>query len=264
MLYVAFLIDSKRKSTTIKCYVSAIKAVLKSEGVKICQDNEVLGMLIHACKLKNDIIQTRLPICRGLLEVLINSVEKIFDPPQPYLSILYRALLATTYFGLFRVGELTQSKHVVRAKDVHIALNKDKLMFILRSSKTHGKGEKPQLIKIEGLSVKTNLNKIPKSTKKQGICPFNLLKMYLSCRPSYNNESEQFFVFSYRSPVLPIHFRRILTKLLKYNKLNHSLYCTHGLRLGMASDLLEGGVSVETIRKLGRWKSNAVYTYLRS
>ena len=35
----------------------------------------------------------------------------------------------------------------------------------------------------------------------------------------------------------------------------------HGIRLGHVTDLLNLGVSVETIKKLGRWKSNAVYVY---
>ena len=36
----------------------------------------------------------------------------------------------------------------------------------------------------------------------------------------------------------------------------------HGLSAGRACDLLKLDVSVETIKKLGRWKSNAVYSYL--
>ena len=35
------------------------------------------------------------------------------------------------------------------------------------------------------------------------------------------------------------------------------------IRAGRASDLLRLGVSVETIKRLGRWKSNAVFAYLR-
>ena len=52
------------------------------------------------------------------------------------------------YFGMFRIGEMTESQHVVKAKDVHIGINKDKLMFVLHSSKMHGKGTKPQIVKI--------------------------------------------------------------------------------------------------------------------
>ena len=51
---------------------------------------------------------------------------------------LYMALFSTAYFGLFRVGELTASKHVVKAVNVRIGQNKNKILFILDSSKMHG------------------------------------------------------------------------------------------------------------------------------
>ena len=96
------------------------------------------------------------------------------------------------------------------------------------------------------------------------VCPFKLLQDYLKVRPRYDHELEQFFIFCDRSPVTARHFRNIIKSLLHHNNLDSKLYCTHGFRAGMASDLLEKGVSVETIHKLGRWKSNAVYTYLRT
>ena len=40
-------------------------------------------------------------------------------------------------------------------------------------------------------------------------------------------------------------------------------FSVHSLRAGRACDLLSYGVSVETIKKLGRWKSNAVFKYLK-
>ena len=118
---------------------------------------------------------------------------------------------------------------------------------------------KPQIIKIQGMSYDRD-----KSSHGQNLCPFELLNRYLSVRTPFNNDYEQFFIFRDRSPVTPWHFRKLLKTLLVKNNLDYRLYCMHGFRTGMASDLLDAGVSVETIRKLGRWKSNAVYTYLRT
>ena len=39
-------------------------------------------------------------------------------------------------------------------------------------------------------------------------------------------------------------------------------YDTHSLRIGCAKDLQKAGLSVESIKDIGRWKSNAVYQYL--
>ena len=45
--------------------------------------------------------------------------------------------------------------------------------------------------------------------------------------------------------------------------LDPSLYSCQGVRLGYALDLLDMGLSVETIKKMGRWRSNAIYEYFK-
>ena len=154
-LFVAHLVDSNRKSTTIKSYISAIKSELWDIGVELSTDDTLLGSLTRACKLRNDHVCMRMPIRHSLLMVLLATLDRRFRSPQPYLRILYKALLATTYFGLFRVGEVTLSKHVIKAVDVHVGINKNKLLFMLHSSKTHNHGMKPQIIKIAEEPAKT-------------------------------------------------------------------------------------------------------------
>ena len=118
-------------------------------GVKLNYDQTLLTSLTKACRLVNDQIRTRLPIQRDLLGVIIKQVNKYFgDKNQNYLRILYKTLFSTAYFGLFHVGELTTSDHPVLARDVHIGVNKRKIMFILRTSKTHWKNTRPQSVKI--------------------------------------------------------------------------------------------------------------------
>ena len=70
--------------------------------------------------------------------MLMDQLGNIFDK-QMYLLILYQAIFITLYFGLFRIGELTAASgnHAVLAKDIHIGRNKNKLMFVLHTSKTH-------------------------------------------------------------------------------------------------------------------------------
>ena len=74
-------------------------------------------------------------------------------PQCSWAIILYRAIFLTAYYGLFRIGELTDSAHAVKAEDVHVGVNKDKPMFVLHTSKTHNRGSKPQIIKISKQSI---------------------------------------------------------------------------------------------------------------
>ena len=176
---------------------------------------------------------------------------------QEYLALLYCTMFASAYYGLFRVGELTEAPggHAMKAEDVQIAVNKDKIMFLLRSSKTHFKGDVPQLVKITALK-----------TDRQDIlqCPFKLLQKFINTRPRRRTNTEQFFVFRSREPVTATHFRKTLKSVMIRLKLNDEYYSAISFRSGRAVDLLRAGVSVETIKKLGRWKSNAVYKYLRT
>ena len=131
-------------------------------------------------------------------------------------------------------------------------------MFILHSSKTHGKGDKPQIIKISGQNLKSR----PKS--QRCFCPFQLLDQYSKARGMYAKENEEFFVFRDHTPMIPNHFRQVLRDTLIQSKLNPDFYCRRAFRSGCDGDLFDKGISVKTMRKIGRWKSSAVYTYLRS
>ena len=149
ILFVGHLIDENKQSSTVKSYVSAIRAVLKDNNIDLNEDQYLISSLTKVCRLVNDQIRMQLLIQKVMLSVLLKQMEIHYTSiNQTYLKILNKALLSTTYFGLFRIGELTSGKHMVKARDVHVAQNKEEFLFILRTSKTHWKNMKPQIIKI--------------------------------------------------------------------------------------------------------------------
>ena len=171
------------------------------------------------------------------------------------------------YFGLFRIGELTKGEHPVLARDVQIGTNKKKILFILRSSKTHSKAMRPQQIKISNQPIKRKASARCHSNSvfSDLPCPYKLLKRYLKVRGTiYKHINEPFFVFADRSPVKPMHVRNCFELMLKQCKFKYpQVYRIHGIRARRACDMLRLGLSVEEIKKMGRWKSNAVYKYLK-
>ena len=259
-LFVEFLINEGRKSTTIRSYISAVKAVLQDIDIELNENRFLLSSLTRACKLINDNVRTRLPIYKALLAVILKETNTLFGD-QPYLRVLYRALFTTAYFGLFCVGELTAGEHPVLAADIHIGVNKNKMLFILRTSKTHWKDCEPQKVKITSVP-KTKLLKKP-GTIANNLYPFLILKEYLALHGPATDITEQFFIFSDGSKVKPSHMHTTLRTILKSAGFDPTCYCTQSFRIGRAGDLLQIGLSVETIKKLGRWKSNAVFRYLR-
>ena len=94
---------------------------------------------------------------------------------------------------------MTQSEHVIKAKDVHISTKKEKLQLVLCTSKTHQRGMRPQKINITSNSVeKTG------SYLKRHFCPFKLIQKFNIYRGNYQQDDEQFFIFRDRSPFIAL------------------------------------------------------------
>jgi hypothetical protein len=56
----------------------------------------------------------------------------------------------------------------------------------------------------------------------------------------------------------------VLNKALKVLKIDASSYKSHSFRIGPTSLVAAQNISNEEIMKLGRWKSNAFKSYIRS
>ena len=85
-LYCAYLVKVKRrKSATIKTYVSGIKAILTDDGYIFDHKKLLLSSIIRSCEQDNDELNDRHPIQIGVLELLLMQIEKKFET-QPYLE----------------------------------------------------------------------------------------------------------------------------------------------------------------------------------
>ena len=268
-LYCGYLICIKNlQSSTVKSYISGIKSVLIDDGYDWKEGKLLLNALTRSCKLKNDEVKTRLPIQKGFLDMILHRISKKFEK-QPYLEAMYIAAILISYYGLMRIGEITESEHTVKALNVHTAKNRDQILIILYSSKTHGGGDRPQKIKIHGKTFievedrKRTTNSYKKYTSDCHFCPVWWMHHYTDMRQEIEKEEEQLFVFSDGSNLKPYHIRNLLRQIIRSFNLNEFLYDTHSLRIGRATDLFKYGVHIEDIKQLGRWRSNAVYKYLR-
>ena len=193
----------------------------------------------------------------GLLEQLLFETEWHLSC-QPYLEQLYKTLFGIAYYGMMRIGEISHSPslHYVRAKDVHIAKNKDKILMILHTSKTHGRNKRPQKIKI---SRNENLK-----GRDKFFCPFKLMQQYMVMRGTgFSNEDEPLFILSDRSHVTPDMVRSMLRVLLNNLGLDTYLYNTTSFHSGRCVDMYKMGYSLEVVKRAGWWRSNAIYQYLK-
>ena len=255
-LFIAHLIDEGKLSSSVKSYVSAIKKLLVIDGYD-WKDNEVLlTLLTKACRMIKDRVRNRLPISSSYLEILMFELERHFRKEQQYyLECSYKAIFILSYYGMMRVGEVTDSSHVLKARNVHMALNRDKLLMILYTSKTHDLRHRPQKIKITS-------NKKDKGIHRH-FCPFLVLRKYISLRGNYMEDSEPFFIFRDGQSVKPYQANQILKKMIRNTGLDYNLYSMHSFRIGRTNDLIKLNYPIDVVQRLGRWRSNAVYKYIR-
>ena len=194
VLFVGHLVSQELKSTTIKSYISAIKAVLAEDGIFLDPNMYLLQSLTKACHLKNDKVRIRFPIQRNLLNILLQKLEAVFET-QPYLCCLYQTIFLTAYYGLFRACKLAETMHAVKACDVFVGCNKNKLRFTLHTSKTHWFSNKPQIIKIS-TQLQEDGNHLFQNQTSNKYCLYQLLRNYVEVRRSCGGQHEHFFYFS--------------------------------------------------------------------
>ena len=255
-LFIAHLIHKGRKSTTIRSYISAIKSVLWEDKYELNNNELELRAITRAGRLTNDQLLPRFPIKLRLLEMILFEIKRMFKD-QYYLQIMFKTLFAISYYGLLRIGEVADGEHSILARNVHIATNKKKIMLVLYSSKTHDPSSRPQKIKISAL-------KMNEKDRFKHFCPFNLMKRYMKLRGDYHKINENFFVFRGGNPVPQQIVRMVLSQALKNLGFDERLYQFHGIRAGRATNLHEWGFTIEQIKDIGRWKSNAIYKYIKN
>ena len=239
LIYITYLIDSGRKSATIKSYISAIKAVLNTEGIHIDNNIFTLTAFVKACRLKNDFLHIRLPIQKPLFNYF-NDKNKI------YLRKLYLAALITGYYGLLCIGELTTGTHPVQIENVFIGHNKRKIQITLETSKMHTKAHYPQIIKILG----RNISKYDRDAR---YCPFKLVTDYIKVHKEVCKKKGALFMFKDQITSITHQPQIVLKKAPRLCGIDESQFCFHSLRSGRACDLMHMGVLVETIKQIGHW-----------
>lgn len=255
IVWATHLADNRKKSNTIKSYISAVRYCLSLDGIKVPHSNCELAAIVQAAKQMNDELYVRLPIQKGLLNLILNFIRSAYiqQRGQIYLGHVLMALYSSAYHGLFRISELTQGPHNVKAQDVIHARNKRRVTFYLRSSKTHTTADLPQIVHV-------------RDEPKWGVnCPVKILEQYVELRGrSSPNKEQPFFMLRNGTPITQEQFRTNLKYILFTLGLPSALYGSHSFRIGKATDQKLAGKKVRQIKEDGRWATSTVYKYIRT
>ncbi len=245
-LFVTYLhVYIQLGSATIATYLSAISFLHKINQMSDPCTNFVVHKLQQACAKRSSATSPgRLPITLPLLHKLLSALPLV--QPILFRQILFKAMFLIAFHACCRVGELTksgQAQHWLKLHDISFA---NQSVTVTSTSYKHCKpGYVPKI------TVHATGNQY---------CPVMALKAFLSIR---GTQPGPLFCMSDNLPITRHMFCKVLNQCVSFLGLNSAQLTSHSFRIGRATLGLEQGLTIEQIRLMGRWHSDAFRKYLK-
>ena len=243
--FIGFLNCNNLSSSTVLSYVSAIGFVHRFKGLTDPTSTTVVHKLLAAANKFKPKMDSRLPITLIILHNLVQSLRHTVS--NPYTRTLFHAMYVVAFFGLMRIGEITQSKDGV------VALYLDQLQVF----------QNYIIITISHFKHNVSLRPIQLVLPSQSdpvICPVQAIKSYLSVR---GFEPGPLFTFVDGAPIKRDFFTKGLKDSLNFCGLDTKYFKSHSFRIGAASYYASLGLTDAQLRLIGRWNSDAFLKYIR-
>ena len=162
--FVAFYCWADTAPATIQMYISGARHHLKIRCLPDFQNSFLLKVVLKGVAQSPKEPDVHLPLSLDMLTRMV-SVIHLFNPSQ-YVNFMYMPMLTLGFFGLFHLGELTFSQHVMQVDNVTISYLT--VVIWLQSLKTNC-SRQPQ--------------KVTVYTQPTVVCPISALANYLQTRP---------------------------------------------------------------------------------
>ena len=256
--FVAVLHHQNISHATIRVYLSGVRFLqIRSGGPDPSRaDMPQLHYVLRAAKRAKPLStrSLRLPITPRILRLLL-SIWSIH--PVPYTARMLWAACCLGFFAFLRSGEFVCPNNsmdsraaVLQFPDVSVddRVRPSALTLTLRGSKTD--------VFRAGLTLHVGAT-------GDSICPVAAVLGYLTVRPPTRGP---LFIHEDGSPLLrPLLVREVREALSRARPQEEwSQFSGHSFRIGAATTAARTGVPDSMIQALGRWKSSAFLSYIRT
>jgi site-specific recombinase XerD len=242
--YIAFLNIQGYAASTIVAHISAFSFVHKMNKWTNPADSFVISRVLKRLQA-NKQPDARKPMTIELLSRICANLPYIGI--STYEAALFQCMFIVAFTAMLRVSEITSGNrcnHNIQFQYVSLS---DNLVSIKLVSYKHSNNPVTLLLK--------------KSDNSSVVCPVLAIKKYLSYRTA--PRQGPFFVHSNGSAVSRATFNNRLKDSLMYSGDSTDHMSSHSFRIGGATHLAQRGFSDDEIKRLGRWKSNALVSYIR-
>ena len=196
--------------------------------------------------------RVRLPIT---LKIMGDIKALLSKQPHSYTSIMIWAACCLAFFGFLRVSEFTIPANDQYDESCHLSFNS--ISVDNRSN--------PQQLRISIKQSKTDPFRkgvdIFLGTTGNSVCPVKGILPYLAIRGDHKGP---LFILEDGRYLTRQHFSSALEGLLKQLHINTHCYNTHSFRIGAATTARQANVPDPLIKMMGRWKSDAYLSYIRT
>ena len=242
--YVAYLDIQGLAPATVRNYLAAIRAWVVSLGL---QEPVIWSPRVHlACR---SMTRTHAPP-RQVTPItyhLLSSIISLLTPSRDHLVLA--SALSLQFFACLRASELCSNDYQARVpsrSDV-VFYTKDSvpiMKYTCHTSKTA----------VHGFDVHIGCSGAP-------VCAVCIMHHYFSSHPSLPNDP--LFLLSSGQSLSYEAYNSSIKQLVRKLGLDPSNYSSHSLRAGAATQAAQTGLDSTSIKRLGRWRSQAYMVYLR-
>ena len=242
--FVAHLHLEHLAPSTIKNYLAAVRAWVISIGL---DEPTIWTPRVHlACRAvarSHDPPRQALPITYHILSSMFSFLSSSHD------HLLLAAALSLQYFACLRASELcpNSSLSIVPVRsDISFCRPDSSLIMIYRchSSKTSP----------HGFEVYVGCSGGP-------ICSPCIMHHFLTLYPL--EPAAPLFRFTSGIDLSYRLYNALIKRLVQLAGLDPALYSSHSVRAGAATQAARSGLDPDSIKRLGRWRSQAYMVYLR-
>ena len=253
--FTAFVANQGLKHTTIKGYLSAIRhlQVCSGNGDPGMGDMPRLALALRGVKKEqaSQPKRARLPITPAILQEIRQVWSK---EPSKWDYVMLWAACCLGFFGFLRSGEFTAPEDGEFDPGQHLSFSDVAADSLVD----------PRVLSIKIKQSKTDPFRLGVTIfvgkTDSSLCPVSAVLAYMARRGPGEGP---LFRFQSGLPLSRSRLVEALREVLGIAGYNPEEYAGHSFRIGAATTAAACGIPIDTIKTLGRWKSDAYRLYVR-
>ena len=263
--YYKTMSDSRYAQSSVRGVNSAVRDLYRHDLVNTPTASSLVKSVIKAAAKLAPPVKVRDPLTRQhILKILRTNHEHqtaAFTRNFFMLLLAYRSFLRGSEITALRVEDVFLSrctKEDEQASHFPVAMHGVELLILrVSSSKTNPQSQK-------AVQDRTGDTVMIGPDSNALIDPIRWFKLWSNVR---HKQSEFLFHSWNLNNPKPMHckaFNEVVKSLASHAGLSADYYITgHSTRSGGTTDAIRAGVDLRLVKKHGRWKSNAVFLYIR-